>query len=95
MSRAHPRPRRADQGLGAVLDVSNTATHTALRRFGPVLRPGRRLLVVASSLATLGRPDPRLRHLFDGASLDQMESAVECWRAAVRADTAEDAGRAG
>lgn len=50
---------------------------------------------MASSLATLGRPDPRLRHLFDGASLDQMESAVECWRAAVRADTAEDAGRAG
>lgn len=79
---------RADE----FIDVSNTATHTILRRFGPVLRPGGRLLVVASSLGTLGRLDPRLHHLFDGASLDQVESAVESWRAAVHAGTAEAAG---
>lgn len=57
--------------------MSNTATHAVLRSFGPVLRPGGRLLVVASSLGTLGHLDSRVRHLFDSASLDQVEYAVE------------------
>ncbi|MFD4320726.1 SDR family NAD(P)-dependent oxidoreductase [Streptomyces sp. NPDC058548] len=79
---------RADE----FIDVSNTATHAVLRDFGPVLRPGGRLLVVASSLGTLGHLDPRLHHLFDGASLDQVEYAVESWRNAVHHHTAEEAG---
>ncbi|MFF2124117.1 SDR family NAD(P)-dependent oxidoreductase [Streptomyces olivochromogenes] len=79
---------RADE----FIDVSNTATHAILRSFGPVLRPGGRLLVVASSLGTLGHLDPRLHHLFDGASLDQVEYAVESWRSAVHNKTAEEAG---
>ncbi|MFF4756220.1 SDR family NAD(P)-dependent oxidoreductase [Streptomyces sp. NPDC002514] len=79
---------RADE----FIDVSNTATHAVLRSFGPVLRPGGRLIVVASSLGTLGHLDPRLRHLFDGASLDQVEYAVESWRSAVHHGTAAEAG---
>ncbi|GAA0674650.1 MULTISPECIES: SDR family NAD(P)-dependent oxidoreductase [Streptomyces] len=79
---------RADE----FIDVSNTATHTILRAFGPVLRPGGRLLVVASSLGTLGHLDPRLHHLFDGASLDQVEYAVESWRGAIHHRTAQEAG---
>ncbi|MEU6370266.1 SDR family NAD(P)-dependent oxidoreductase [Streptomyces sp. NPDC046931] len=79
---------RADE----FIDVSNTATHTILRAFGPVLRPRGRLLVVASSLGTLGHLDPRLHHLFDGVSLDQVEYAVESWRTALHAGTAEEAG---
>ncbi|MFD7812023.1 SDR family NAD(P)-dependent oxidoreductase [Streptomyces sp. NPDC059785] len=79
---------RADE----FIDVSNTATHAVLRSFGPVLRPGGRLLVVASSLGTLGHLDPRLHHLFDGASLDQVEYAVESWRSAVHHGTAREAG---
>ncbi|MET7897186.1 SDR family NAD(P)-dependent oxidoreductase [Streptomyces mirabilis] len=79
---------RADE----FIDVSNTATHAILRLFGPVLRPGGRLIVVASSLGTLGHLDPRLHHLFDGASLDQVEYAVESWRSAVHNKTAEEAG---
>ncbi|MFE3167914.1 SDR family NAD(P)-dependent oxidoreductase [Streptomyces sp. NPDC059224] len=79
---------RADE----FIDVSNTATHTILRSFGPVLRPGGRLLVVASSLGTLGHLDPRLHHLFDGATLDQVEYAVESWRSAVHQHTAAEAG---
>lgn len=47
---------RADE----FIDVSNTATHAVLRAFGPVLRPGGRLLVVASGLGTLGHLDARL-----------------------------------
>lgn len=74
------------------IDVSNTATHALLRSFGPVLRPGGRLLVVASSLGTLGRLDPGLHHLFDGASLDQVEYAVESWRTAIHHNTAAEAG---
>ncbi|MFD5513827.1 SDR family NAD(P)-dependent oxidoreductase [Streptomyces sp. NPDC127051] len=79
---------RADE----FIDVSNTATHAVLRCFGPVLRPGGRLVVVASSLGTLGHLDPRLHHLFDGASLDQVEYAVESWRAAIHHRTAAEAG---
>jgi NAD(P)-dependent dehydrogenase (short-subunit alcohol dehydrogenase family) len=79
---------RADE----CIDVSNTATHAVLRSFAPVLRPGGRLLVVASSLGTLGHLDPRLHHLFDGASLDQVERAVESWRSAIHDDTAQQAG---
>ncbi|MET9911044.1 SDR family NAD(P)-dependent oxidoreductase [Streptomyces sp. NPDC006476] len=79
---------RADE----FIDVSNTATHAILRTFGPVLRPGGRLLVVASSLGTLGHLDARLHHLFDGASLDQVEYAVESWRSAIHHNTAQEAG---
>ncbi|MEW1775114.1 SDR family NAD(P)-dependent oxidoreductase [Streptomyces sp. NPDC086777] len=79
---------RADE----FIDVSNTATHAVLRSFGAVLRPHGRLLVVASSLGTLGHLDPRLHHLFDGASLDQVEYAVESWRSAVHNRTAAEAG---
>ncbi|MEV0488366.1 SDR family NAD(P)-dependent oxidoreductase [Streptomyces sp. NPDC050508] len=74
------------------IDVSNTATHAMLRSFGPLLRPGGRFLVVASSLGTLGHLDPRLQDLFDGASLDQVEYAVESWRSAVHHRTTAEAG---
>lgn len=79
---------RADE----FIDVSNSATHAVLRAFGPVLRPGGRLLVVASSLGTLGHLAPRLHRLFDGASLDQVEYAVESWRSAVHHRTATEDG---
>ncbi|MGW1209380.1 SDR family NAD(P)-dependent oxidoreductase [Streptomyces sp. NPDC002499] len=79
---------RADE----FIDVSNTATHAILRSFGPILRPAGRVLVVASSLGTLGHLDPRLHHLFDGASLEQVEYAVESWRGAIHHKTAEEAG---
>ncbi|MFC1437543.1 SDR family NAD(P)-dependent oxidoreductase [Streptacidiphilus sp. N1-10] len=74
------------------IDVANGGTHAVLRSFGPVLRPGGRLIVVASSLGTLGHLDARLRPRFDGASLDQVEYAVESWRSAVHAGTAQEQG---
>jgi NAD(P)-dependent dehydrogenase (short-subunit alcohol dehydrogenase family) len=83
-----PQPEQADEFIG----VANGGTHAMLRSFGPVLRPGGRLIVVASSLGTLGHLDPRLRPLFDGASLDEVEQAVESWRAAVHAGTAGKTG---
>jgi carbonyl reductase 1 len=74
------------------IDVSNVATHAILRSFGPVLRPGGRLLVVASSLGALGQLDARLHPLFDGVSLAGVEEAVETWRAAIHDGTAEERG---
>jgi NAD(P)-dependent dehydrogenase (short-subunit alcohol dehydrogenase family) len=72
--------------------VANGATHSMLREFGPLVRPGGRLIVVASALGTLGNLDELLRPLFENASLDQVESLVEAWRAAIHAGTAQEAG---
>ncbi|MHC3473148.1 SDR family NAD(P)-dependent oxidoreductase [Streptomyces sp. 7R007] len=91
VARVLPQESQAERA-DEFIDVSNTATHAVLRSFGPVLRPGGRLLVVASSLGTLGHLDPRLHHLFDGASLDQVEYAVESWRRAIHNKTAQEAG---
>lgn len=86
-----PERSQAEQA-DEFIDVANGGTHAVLRSFGPILRPGGRLLVVASSLGTLGRLPARVRPLFDGASLDQVEYAVESWRNAVHAGTAREAG---
>jgi NAD(P)-dependent dehydrogenase (short-subunit alcohol dehydrogenase family) len=83
-----PQSEQAD----AFIDVANGGTHAVLRSFGPVLRPGGRLIVVASSLGTLGHLDPRLRPLFDGATLEQVKAAVESWRTALHDGTAEEQG---
>jgi carbonyl reductase 1 len=83
-----PQSEQADQ----FIDVANGGTHAMLRSFGRVLRPGGRLIVVASSLGTLGHLDPRLHPLFDGASLEQVEQAVESWRSAIHAGRAHDQG---
>ena len=83
-----PQSEQADE----FIDVANGGTHAVLRSFGPVLRPGGRLIVVASSLGTLGHLDPRLHPLFDGATLEQVEAAVESWRTALHDGTAEEQG---
>jgi carbonyl reductase 1 len=83
-----PQSEQADE----FIDVANGGTHAILRSFTPVLRPGGRLIVVASSLGTLGHLDPRLQPLFDGVSLEAVEEAVESWRAAIHAGTAEEQG---
>jgi carbonyl reductase 1 len=83
-----PQEKQAD----AFIDVANGGTHAILRSFGPVVRPGGRLIVVASALGTLGNLDERLHPLFENASLDEVESLVESWRTAVHAGTAQDLG---
>lgn len=85
---ALPQEEQAD----GFIDVANGGAHAMLRSFGPVVRPGGRLIVVASSLGTLGNLDQHLRPLFEDASLDQVESVVRSWRAAVHAGTRHDLG---
>ncbi|HET6503625.1 MAG TPA: SDR family NAD(P)-dependent oxidoreductase [Amycolatopsis sp.] len=88
MTPEEPQAEQADE----FIDVANGATHAVLRSFGPVLRPGGRLIVVASSMGTLGRLDTRLHPLFDGATLEEVEQAVASWRAAIHDGTAEERG---
>ncbi len=72
--------------------VANGGAQAVLRSFGPVLRPGGRLIVVASSLGTLGRLDARVQPLLDGASLDEVSQVVDSWVASVHDGTAASRG---
>jgi carbonyl reductase 1 len=85
-------PGREAEQADVFLDVANGGTHAVLRSFGPVLRPGGRLIVVASSLGTLGHLPEALRPRFDGVPLDDVEKAVEDWRSAIHAGTAREQG---
>ncbi|MFJ9587958.1 SDR family oxidoreductase [Streptomyces acidicola] len=83
-----PQSEQADE----FIKVSNGATHAILRSFGPVMRDGGRLIVVASVLGRIGYLNPELRSLFDGATLDEVEKAVDTWRAAASRGTAQQDG---
>lgn len=91
-ARMTPQRPPAEQ-VDLVVDTNNLATLRVLRTLAPVLRPGGRLLVVASSFGTLGHLDPRLRPLFDGArSLEEIEAVLAGWQHAVHDGTAEELG---
>ncbi|WP_327002112.1 SDR family NAD(P)-dependent oxidoreductase [Dactylosporangium sp. NBC_01737] len=86
--------RPVDQ-VDAVAETNNLATTRVLRAFGPRLRPGGRLIVVASALGTLDKLDPHVRPRFAAAAeatLDAVDGVVAEWRAAVHAGRAVDEG---
>jgi carbonyl reductase 1 len=90
---ARMTPERSQQEQAdEFIDVANGGASAVLRSFGPIVRPGGRLIVVASSLGTLGKLTPSLRPLFEDASLDEVESVVASWRTAVRDGTASAMG---
>jgi carbonyl reductase 1 len=81
--------------VDAVVETNNLATSHVLRGFAPRLRPGGRLVVVASALGTLDKLDPRVRDRFAAAargSLEDVDALVEDWRASVHAGRAADDG---
>jgi carbonyl reductase 1 len=88
LTRDRSQVEQADEFIA----VANGATHAVLRSFAPIMRPGGRLIIVASSLGTLGRLDARLHPLFEGASLDEIEAVVAKWQAAIHDGTAADQG---
>jgi carbonyl reductase 1 len=92
-SRMTPDDDPADQ-IDAVAETSNLATSHMLRAFAPRLRPGGRLIVVASALGTLDKLDVRVADRFAVAaeSLDAVDSLVAEWREAVHDGRAEDEG---
>jgi carbonyl reductase 1 len=92
-ARMSPDDDPADQ-VDAVAETSNLATSAILRGFAPRLRPGGRLIVVASALGTLDKLDERVRPRFAAAaaSLDAVDELVAQWRAAVHSGRAEQEG---
>ena len=92
-ARMRPDAEPADE-VDAVAETSNLATSRMLRAFAPRLRPGGRLLIVASTLGTLDKLDARVRSRFAAAAanLDAVDALVAEWRAAVHGGRAEQDG---
>jgi NAD(P)-dependent dehydrogenase (short-subunit alcohol dehydrogenase family) len=92
-ARMSPAADPADE-VDAVADTSNVATSRILRAFAPRLRPGGRLIIVASALGTLDKLDERIRDRFAQASenLDAVDALVADWGASVLAGRAERDG---
>lgn len=86
-----PNRAQAEQA-DEFIAVANGGTHAVLRSFTPTLPPGGRLIVVASTLGTLGHLNPALHPLFENVSLPDVESTVETWQAAIHDGTAEAKG---
>ena len=77
--------------VDAVAETNNLATSRVLREFAPRMRPGGRLIIVASALGTLDKLDERVRARYAAAatSLDAVDALVAEWRAAVKAGRGE------
>ena len=92
-SRMSPDHDPADE-VDAVAETNNLATTHMLRAFVPRLRPGGRLIVVASALGTLDKLDDRVAGRFAAAttSLDAVDTLVSKWRQAVHDGRAEQEG---
>ena len=84
-SRMSPTVDPADE-VDAVAETNNLAATRILRAFAPRLRPGRRLIIVASALGTLDKLDERVAGRFADAAtadLDAIDALVADWRQAV------------
>jgi len=74
------------------IDVANRGAQAVVRSFGPILKAGGRLIVVASSLGTLEQLPEGLWERFDRVTLAKVEQVVEEWRAAIHDGTAGEKG---
>ena len=76
------------------VDTNNLGTTRVLRAFDPLLRPGGRLLVVASDFGTLRRLPEHLHERFDTGtmSLDDVDATMLAWQDAVVEGRAADVG---
>jgi carbonyl reductase 1 len=83
-----------DDEVDTVAETNNLATSHMLRAFAPRLRPGGRLIVVASALGTLDNLSDRVAERFAAAaaSLDAVDSLIAEWRRAVHDGRAEHDG---
>jgi carbonyl reductase 1 len=80
--------------VGPFVDTNNLGTTRMLRAFSPILRPGGRLLVVASDFGTLNNLPEPLHNRFDtdAMTLDDVDATMIAWRDEVLAGTAGAAG---
>jgi carbonyl reductase 1 len=80
--------------VGPFVATNNLGTTHVLRAFAPILRPGGRLLVVASSFGSLRELPGALHALFDtdAMTLDDVDATMAAWRDAVVDGRAAEAG---
>ena len=81
--------------VDAVAETNNLATSRMLRAFAPRLRPGGRLIIVASALGTLDRLGDAAAGRFAAAAAEDLEAVdalVVDWRRAVHDGRAEHEG---
>ncbi|WP_158841658.1 SDR family oxidoreductase [Saccharothrix deserti] len=90
-ARLTPGAPSSDQ-VGPFVDTNNLGTTHMLRAFGPVLRPGGALLVVASSFGTVRQLPRHLHERFAAKSLDDVDATMLAWRDAVLDGTAAGQG---
>jgi NAD(P)-dependent dehydrogenase (short-subunit alcohol dehydrogenase family) len=93
-ARMSPSADPADE-VDALAETNNLATTRMLRAFARRLRPGGRLIIVASQLGTLDKLDCRVADRFAAAadeSLDAVDAVVADWREAVIDGRAQDDG---
>lgn len=86
-SNAYRRVQPEDNPVDVIDDyvqTNNLGTTRVLRAFAPLLRDHGRLIVVASTAGTLHYLPPVLHDRFDDlTTLDDVDRAVDAWRAAV------------
>lgn len=93
-ARMSPDADPADE-VDVVAETNNLATTRMLRAFGPRLRPGGRLIIVASALGTLDKLDDRAAGRFAHAAEsgpDAVDALVAKWRQAIHDRRAQDEG---
>jgi NAD(P)-dependent dehydrogenase (short-subunit alcohol dehydrogenase family) len=80
--------------VGPFVETNNLGTTRMLRAFAPILRPGGRLLVVASDFGTLRGLPAGLHERFDTdtMTLADVDTVMTAWRDAVLNGTAEQEG---
>jgi carbonyl reductase 1 len=80
--------------VGPFVDTNNLGATRMLRGFNPILRPGGRLLIVASDFGSLRRLPARLHERFDtdAMSLDDVDATMLAWRDAVEEGRAGEEG---
>jgi NAD(P)-dependent dehydrogenase (short-subunit alcohol dehydrogenase family) len=71
--------------VGPLVDTNNFGTTRILRAFEPILRPGGRLLVVASAFGSLRHLPTHLHARFDNEalSLEDVDATMRAWQSAV------------
>ena len=77
-ARMTPGVDPADE-VDAVAETNNLATTHMLRAFAPRLRPGGRLLIVASALGTLDQLDERVAGRFAAAAAPTSTRSTPSW----------------
>jgi NAD(P)-dependent dehydrogenase (short-subunit alcohol dehydrogenase family) len=78
----------------AFVDTNNHGSYRVLRAFRPILRPGARVLVVASGFGTLSKLDARLHERFDAdrQSAEAIDRTMAAYVAAVEEGRAAEEG---